>query len=55
MSSGQGYRHTQDSLTIQTWEVNEISLTKSYNTVQVVHYTHLAKNYFEEFMLTGPN
>jgi hypothetical protein len=35
--------------------VNEISLTKSYNTLQVVHYTHLAKNYFEEFMLTNPN
>jgi hypothetical protein len=34
--------------------VNEISLTKSYNTLQVVHNTHLAKNYFEEFMLTDP-
>jgi hypothetical protein len=25
------------------------------NRLQVVHYTHLAKNYFEEFMLTDPN
>jgi hypothetical protein len=25
------------------------------NTLQVVHYTHLTKNYFEEFMLTDPN
>jgi hypothetical protein len=35
--------------------VNEISLTKSYKTLQVVHYTHQAKNYFEELLLTDPN